>query len=279
MRTIIAVYRLAGFLGLMAAFYFTWLLGLPAVIFSREYSWRWRCLIFRHWARATAFVMGIEISLKGAVPAGPAYLVANHLSYIDVITLAAHFDSQFIAKSEVAGWPLLGFLSRRMGTIFIDRRRRRDILRVNAQIEESLREGRSVVLFPEGTTTSGAEVCSFKSSLLEPAVKLGHPVFFATLNYRTHEDDQPAANSVCWWGDMDFMPHLWRMFMLKEIKARVQFGEDSVTERDRKVLARSLQDAVEREFVPVRYDRINENMEEQWLTQKEDLNRKLAGLQ
>jgi 1-acyl-sn-glycerol-3-phosphate acyltransferase len=146
-------------------------------------------------------------------------------------------DAVFVAKSEIAHWPLIGFLSRCMGTIFIERRRKRDILRVNALIETALRNGQSVIVFPEGTTSDGATVLPFKSSLLEPAVKLGVPVCCASLHYATAAGERPAAEAVCWWGEMDFVPHLWRLFQLKGFSATVQFSATRLLAADRKALA------------------------------------------
>lgn len=273
MRLTLALMRLAGFLGLMAAFHICWLAGLPAVAWSRARSWQWRCLIFRNWARATAALMGVRVEVEGRPPSGPVLLVANHLSYIDVIALAAGFDAAFIAKSEVAGWPLLGILSRQMGTIFIDRRRRRDILRVNALVERYLREGRSVILFPEGTTTGGEGVLPFKSSLLEPAARLGQSVRFATLGYRTHPLDPQPSESVCWWREMEFAPHLFRMFALRGIVAEVRFGETGIVAADRKALARSLHRAIAAEFKPLGQENQPEQKEESWPRHEEVLSR------
>jgi 1-acyl-sn-glycerol-3-phosphate acyltransferase len=229
------------FAALLLIGFVAWASVLPLVAWSAQWRWRWRCLAFRQWARANAVLLGMDWQASGNVPRETTMLVANHLSYLDVIALALRCDAVFVAKSEIAHWPLIGFLARCMGTIFIERRRKRDILRVNALITSALRNGQSVIVFPEGTTSDGATVLPFKSSLLEPAVKLGVPVHCASLHYATAVPDESAATSVCWWGEMDFVPHLWRLFQLKGFSAAVHFGATPLLAADRKTLARIAQ--------------------------------------
>ncbi len=229
------------FLALLLIGFVVWACGLPFVQWSASLTWRWRCFAFRQWARANAALLGMDLQASGAAPHETVMLVANHLSYLDVIVFALHCDAVLVAKSEVARWPLIGFLSRCMGTIFIERNRKRDILRVNALIERALHNGQSVIIFPEGTTSAGEQVLPFKSPLLEPAVKLGVPVHYASLHYATAAHERPAAESVCWWGEMDFVPHLWRLFQLKGFCAAVHFGATPLPARNRKTLARTAQ--------------------------------------
>ncbi len=241
MRTLKSITKSILFIALLLAGFVIWACGLPFVSWSAALTWRWRCFAFRQWARANAALMGMNLQASGVAPRGTVMLVSNHLSYLDVIVFALCCDAVFVAKSEVARWPLIGFLSRCMGTIFIERGRKRDILRVNALIESALRAGRSVIVFPEGTTSAGASVSPFKSPLLEPAVKLSVPVHYANLHYATAAHESPAAESVCWWGEMDFVPHLWRLFQLTSFCAAVHFGTTPLPASDRKTLARAAQ--------------------------------------
>lgn len=141
---------------LTAALAALWLAGLPFAVASRGALHRWRSFNFRAWARLVARIAGMKINLRGVPPRGAFFLVSNHLGYMDVVALAAHMDScVFVAKSEVARWPVIGLLCRCVGTIFVDRRRRRRLPSAIAQIERALAEGAGVVLFAEGTSTSG----------------------------------------------------------------------------------------------------------------------------
>ncbi len=231
-------------------FYLLWLLVAPFVCLRPQRQRQWRNFIFRHWARTIVTVLGIKIHTHAIVPATPFFLVSNHLSYLDIVVLAAQMDCVFVAKREVESWPVFGLLSRSMNTIFIDRARAADIPRVNALIAATLQSGQNIVVFPEGTSTMGAEVLPFKPSLLEPAARGNFPVVYASLHYRTPSDETPASLSVCWWGAMTLVPHLWGVFCLSEIEATLTFGAETLRGNDRKELARRLHEAVTTIFTP-----------------------------
>jgi 1-acyl-sn-glycerol-3-phosphate acyltransferase len=251
MRTLWAVIKAVCFAAMTVGFYLTWLIALPFLLVSSKAARWWRGFIFRTWARAMARLLGMTITVKGPPPQPPFYLVSNHLSYVDVIVLAAHLDCVFVAKSDIASWPFFGLFSRSFNTIFIDRENRSDILRVNALIEKVMSDGWGVVVFPEGTSTKGESVIPFKPNLLEPAAKAGWPVSYASLSYRTPPDETPAHQAICWWGEMSFAPHLFGLLHLRRFEATLTFGAEKFQNTDRKLLAGSLHDAVERIFIPV----------------------------
>jgi 1-acyl-sn-glycerol-3-phosphate acyltransferase len=251
MSHIRATFRAVALCALTCAFCALWLASAVFVIAFDEAELALRRFIFRHWARATAALLGVRINAQGRPPRGAFFLVSNHLSYLDVVVFAALTDCVFIAKSEVARWPVIGLLSRRMNTIFIDREKRRDAARANALIERILAQGRGVVLFAEGTSTRGAVVLPFKSALLEQAARASFPVSYAALSYGVREGQSPAHMSVCWWGEMTFLKHLFELFHLSEIRAIVRFGSEGIQEGDRKMLATRLHHAVSSEFIPV----------------------------
>lgn len=251
MRILRAVIKTFLFSFITISFYALWLGGLPGVFFSVRAARFWRNLGFRIWAKTIAAVLGIKIETQGIVPVTPFFLVANHLSYLDIIVFAAQLDCVFVAKSEVANWPVIGLLCRSMNTIFIERKRPRDILRVNALLEKQLQAGHSIMLFPEGTTTDGSQLLPFKSALLEPVVKARQAVSYASISYQVPAHELSAAQSVCWWGEMDFLPHLFGFFQLPGCRATVRFGDEAIVESDRKVLAKKLHAAVSNKFIPV----------------------------
>jgi len=225
--------------------------GLGLRVFSRRAHIRWRSYIFRNCARAIAGLLNIRITTIGVPPRAPFFLVANHLSYTDIIVLASQVDCIFIAKQEVATWPVIGLLCRGVGTIFIDRANRRDIARVNALVERALAEGLGVALFAEGTSSPGETVLPFKSGLLELAARAHFAVSYAALSYSVLDHQRPAHLSVCWWGEMTFIKHLWGLLQLSEIAATLTFGQRTIREGDRKNLASQLHAAVRQEFIPV----------------------------
>ena len=231
--------------------YLFWLMGWLVVFFFPDAQHRWRNWIFRCWAKGVAAVTRLRITVEGKPPQAPFFLVANHLSYADIIALAAHLDCVFVAKSDVRDWFLIGFLCRSMEIIFVDRSKRHDLPRVIRLIEQAWRKKQGVIVFPEGTSSKGDQILPFKPSLLEPAVKAGLPVSYATLSYETPADEPPAYLSVCWWGDMEFAPHVKEFLKLREVSARIRFGSETFLEADRKVLAQKLRDAIEEQFSPL----------------------------
>ncbi|MBL8208616.1 MAG: 1-acyl-sn-glycerol-3-phosphate acyltransferase [Blastocatellia bacterium] len=250
MRSLSAIFKAIAFSLATIGFYSLWLVVAPFVYFFATPKRRWRNFIFRHWAKTIVSVLGIKIRTNEIVPATPFFLVSNHLSYLDIVVLASQLDCVFIAKREVESWPVFGLLSRSMNTIFIDRARASDIPRVNALIVETLQSGQNIVVFPEGTSTAGASILPFKPSLLEPVARGHFPVAYSSIHYRTPPAEPPAHLSVCWWGTMTLMPHLWGVFRLSAIEATLTFGIETIRGTDRKELAQMLHEAVTTIFTP-----------------------------
>lgn len=211
-----------------------------------------RLALFHHWSRGAARIVGLRITRSGEPPRGPFLLVANHLSYLDVIVLGASLRATFVAKADVARWPLLGWLCGAVGTVFIDRTRKRDLLRVLPILERRLGAGGGVVVFPEGTTSDGSGVLPFRSPLFAAAVRSGAPAYAATLTYETPHDAPHPSDAVCWWGDAEFLPHLLGLLRLEESTARVTFGRHPIADTERKRLARTTRSEIAGRFVPVR---------------------------
>ena len=121
----------------------------------------------RLWARACLGILGVRVRVDGPVPEPPFFLVANHLSYLDILVLHATVRGTFLAKAEIAGWPVLGWLARLAGTQFVERERRRDLSRVGGALSQLLARGEGVIVFPESTSTQGAQVLDFKPALFQ----------------------------------------------------------------------------------------------------------------
>jgi len=189
-------------------------------------------------------IMRIRISQKGQAPPVPFCLVSNHLSYIDVLIVHSTSQCILIAKADVKQWPLIGFLANQFGTLFINREKARDVVRIGNLIESTIQTGDAVAFFPEGTSTGGKDVGRFNSSLLEYPGRDNFPVHYAAISYSTRTADPPASEVICWWGGMSFSPHIYYMLGLKSFDARIEYGEQPVVASDRKILASSLRDHV-----------------------------------
>jgi len=199
------------------------------------------------WARALARAFGVRLTVTGTPPSAPCLLVANHLGYVDILLLSASVPCTFVAKAEIASWPVLGTVCRLGDTVFLDRETRRDIGRVIATLERHLEAGRIVAFFPEGTTSDGSGVRPFGPSLLEVAARNGTPVCGAAIACRTPDGSPPASRAVSWVGDDTFLPHLARFLTLPRVEARVSFAPERLTGTDRKDLAARLHEVVVRE--------------------------------
>lgn len=218
---------------------------------SPENRKRWRSRISRGWASAIARILNFKVTTQGAPPIAPFFLVANHLSYIDIICIAAVLDCVFVARSDLARWPIVGALAKSVDTIFIDRAHHQEIPRAITEIETAMVAGYGIILFPESTSTKGDKVLPFRPSLLEPAARLNLPVYVAAISYHTPPEEIPAFLSVCWWGEMTFIPHFIQMLGLRGCEARIRFAAEPIRNSERKALAQQLWTAVSNEFEPV----------------------------
>jgi 1-acyl-sn-glycerol-3-phosphate acyltransferase len=188
--------------------------------------------------------MGIRYRVKGVIPSGATLIVANHLSYLDIVIFSAAVPCAFVAKEEIAGWPGFGLLARLGGTIFLDRESRLSAWDAAESMALRLAENVPVLIFPEGTSTDGREVLRFHSTLFEAAVESGLAVVPAAVFY------QPVGagleeRDICWFGDDLFLPHLKQVLGLTDFMAVVRFGAAEVFP-DRRAAAWRSHDAVVR---------------------------------
>ena len=196
-----------------------------------------RAAWLHRWCRFACLVLGLRLTTTGSIPRS-GLLVCNHLSYLDIIALSSLRPCVFVAKSDVRGWPLLGWLARAGGTIFVQRYRRLAATTELSQIHAAIESGLLVVLFPEGTSSDGATVLPFKSSLLQAAVSSGCPIAPAGITYRLARGS--VANEVCYWRDMTLVPHLLNLFGKPRIESAICFSSPKPRIADRKALARAL---------------------------------------
>lgn len=173
------------------------------------------------WSRGLCRILGIEVRASGTACEGAALFVANHLSWLDIFCIAAVCPTQFLAKQEVAGWPLFGWLCRRAGTAFIRRGGDHGAGEATAQLVWRLRRGERVLVFPEGTSTTGATVRRFHPRLFQAAILAHCPVQAIALRYPHPEGVHPLVPFV---NDDDLLPHLWRLLGESDLVADVQFG-------------------------------------------------------
>jgi 1-acyl-sn-glycerol-3-phosphate acyltransferase len=213
-----------------------------AVTFSAKARSRRAAAEWLQWtAEGCRRILALEPRTFGPLPSR-GLLVANHLSYLDIILLAALRPCVFVSKAEVRGWPIFGQCAALGSTIFVDRSRRAKVSAVGEQMRAALAEDLLIVLFPEGTSSGGQRVLPFRSSLLEPALELGCPVTAAAIGYSIEEGSVPEE--ICYWKDMTLLPHLLNVWSKPSIRASVRCGVPRPRGGDRKSLAVELHDEV-----------------------------------
>jgi 1-acyl-sn-glycerol-3-phosphate acyltransferase len=198
------------------------------------------------WSRHLLTILNIGIQIEGHQPTrgeGGCLIVANHVSWLDIFVLNAIHPSRFIAKSEVRGWPIIGWLSRRSGTIFIERAMRQDASLINQRVSLLLGQGACIGLFPEGTTTDGKQVGHFHSALIQPAIDAGIRLCPVALRYQDVEGGLSTAAAFV--GDMTLVQSIWQILRCPHHNALVVFTPALMAgNANRRVLARTAQAAI-----------------------------------
>jgi lyso-ornithine lipid O-acyltransferase len=192
--------------------------------------------------RLVLSAMGIRFRVEGALPSDVTVIVANHLSYLDIVIASVAVPCAFVARHDVAKWPVFGTLGRIGGTIFLDRASRASAWETADRMAERLASGVPVLFFPEGTSTDGSEVARFHPTLFAPAVEGRLPVTPAAIFYEPHTAGV-TERDVCWFGDDLFLPHLKQVLGLDDFTAVVIFGTPEIYP-DRKTAAYRSHDAV-----------------------------------
>jgi len=214
-------------------------LRLPA---QRTFPWRYH--------RFVARLFGIHIRVLGSPPRGPALLLANHSSWLDIVIFSAVTPLSFVAKTEVGTWPFFGTLARLQRTVFVTRTRRSETGQARDAIARRLGEGDVLVLFPEGTSNDGNGVLPFKSALLAAAdsavggrvpVQPVSTAYVARHGIPMGRENRPL---YAWYGDMELVPHLWEALVAGPLDVVVQF-HPVLPPLDRKELAKTAWETVQ----------------------------------
>lgn len=207
------------------------------------------------WQRGICLIFNIKVRRTGAPhTASQAIYVGNHLSYLDIPALGSLLKASFVAKNDVASWPVFGFLSRMQQTAFISRSAKDAAEEKNA-LGRMMEEGKSLIIFPEGTSTDGRSVLPFKSSLFAMALKNANADLLVqpfTLSLDTVEGRPPSTQDerdlYAWHRDMttELPAHLWSFALSKGACVTLHFHPPvrACDYQDRKILAKTCHDAV-----------------------------------
>lgn len=198
-----------------------------------------------YYHRMIGRIVGLRVHVDGApVKHGPLLLVANHISWMDIIVFSALRPLSFVAKKEVSTWPGVQMLAKLQMTIFVDRERRTDSHKTSGEIARRLAEGDCIILFPEGTSSDGNRVLPFKSALFgalgqaegETMVQTAAIAYTALGGLPLGRRTRPL---VAWYGDMEMANHVWTLLKAGPLDAHVRFGAPLTLSElgDRKALA------------------------------------------
>lgn len=198
------------------------------------------------WAAQLLALWGIRLDVRGTPPlAGPVLLVANHLSWLDILVLHAARHCRFVSKADVRRWPLVGFMASGAGTLYIERERRRDAMRMVRVMAAALADGDVLAVFPEGTTGDGSRLLPFHANLIQAAIAAQAPVQPVALRFADRATGA-AAQGPRYVGDETLVGSVWRTLSGPPIDAIVVYGEPQTADgRDRRAWARDLRQAVQ----------------------------------
>ncbi|MEA2921741.1 MAG: lyso-ornithine lipid O-acyltransferase [Bradyrhizobium sp.] len=244
----------------LPAFLALTLVVLPFQLTGLAFGGRLQRSIPRLYHRILCRLIGVRIREIGRrSTANPALILSNHVSWLDICVVSALASVVFVAKSEVARWPLFGWLAKLQRTIFINRRARHQTGAATREIAGRLLGGDAVVLFAEGTSSDGGHVLPFRSSLVgavHHALGAGtdhthitvQPVSLAYIGFDGVPIGRGLRERVAWYGDADLMPHLLQVLASGAVDVTVSWGEAVAYDKsaDRKTIARDAEKSVRR---------------------------------
>jgi 1-acyl-sn-glycerol-3-phosphate acyltransferase len=219
------ILRLFSFVTISIIFLAVGIFARPFLIFSSEQARnRFSARGTQIWARLVMRLLNMNIVIRGLKPEhlDNHYLfVSNHQSYLDIAIIASIFPTLFVAKREVRNWPILGWLAKLAGTIFINREDVRSGVSSAFRASRLLRIGTSVQVFPESTTSDGTSVLPFKPLFFASAIRARAPILPVTIYFQAINGSEVNGTSrdlLCWYGEMNFLTHFWTLLNLDSVE-------------------------------------------------------------
>ena len=194
-------------------------------------SWKKRkacAWILHKMSRWGCWVLDLEVEARGPTDntaSESALITSNHLSYTDILLISAHTPTCFVTSLDIKRTPFLGQICMLAGCLFVDRKSRTNLPKEINEVTEGLKHGLNVTIFPEATSTNGEGVLRFRRPLFNAAIFAQVPVWPICINYQSidgREVDVQTRDQVCWYGDMDFVTHLWKLCRAKQVKVSLE---------------------------------------------------------
>ena len=193
------------------------------------------------WSARMLRLLGIALATRGTPRGGATLVVANHISWLDILVINAVQPVRFVSKADVRHWPLIGWLVACAGTLFIERERKRDALRVVHQVADALKRGQTIAVFPEGTTSEGHGLLPFHANLLQAAIATETPIQPVALRFR--DDTEAVSRAAAYVGDTHLLRSLWFVVTVPGLRASVDWLPPVETRHaERRALAERLRE-------------------------------------
>ncbi len=222
---------------LLAGFILSALLLMPVQWLGLKLNLPYARILPNKYHRFLCKLIGIKVISRGTpYEDGACLIAANHTSWLDIPIVGSLTPCSFVAKSEVAGWPFFGTLAKLQQTVFVERERRTRTAHSRNEIHSRIASGDRLVLFPEGTSSDGNRVLSFKSALMSVAQLtivngeedreddlVVQPVSIAYTGLYGMPMSRYARPFFAWYGDMELFPHLWEAFQTGPIEVTVEY--------------------------------------------------------
>lgn len=232
------------------------LLTIPIVFFQSIvllfHKGQYAYLIPQLWHKGVCLIIGLKVTIIGKpVTDRQVIYISNHLSYLDIPATGCFLRGSFIAKDDIAGWPVIGFLATVQQTAFISRTSSK-VKKVANALDIMIRDGKNLILFPEGTSSNGEDVLPFKSSLFSIAQPKNmkpiaiQPFVIELLDVDGTRLTKQSRDYYAWYADMDFAPHIWEFMQTSGATIKLTFldGMTPSPDQNRKELCQIVENQI-----------------------------------
>ncbi len=211
---------------------------------------RYRHYLIQWWCKRLLAAFNIKVIATGNIPPenlSHAMIIANHVSWADIHVLNSVIPLRYIAKSDIRHWPVFGFFASRVNTLFVNRAKKQDALRIVDIIAETLQAGDRLCLFPEGTTTDGTTILPFKSSLIEAAIRTKTPIYPVAIHYPLA--DGGINTAMAYAGETTLIQAMQQALTIKSPVVVIHFLAPIATnQHDRRALTLLVQDVISKQL-------------------------------
>jgi 1-acyl-sn-glycerol-3-phosphate acyltransferase len=225
-------------------------------IFRDLWTFRKRVVfLLQRYCKRFLCILAVRAVKQGFTQKNPLFIVSNHMSYLDVLVLSSEFPTTFVTSVEIREVPVLGLLTQLGGCLYVERRNKQNLSQEISELTTAIQKNLTVTVFPEATSTSGEGVLRFRKPLFRAAIDATTAVNPICLNYAKINGEKFNVSNrdlVCWYGDMSFVPHLWKLAGCKEVIAEISLMPEIPYEKskDHAVLAEESYVAVSSHFRP-----------------------------